>query len=315
MPDVLVVDDASLDRRLVGELLASEPDVEVQYAVNGAEALATMAQRLPDVVITDLLMPELDGLGLVAAVRQRHRLVPVILMTSQGSEELAVQALQQGAAGYVPKRLLPHHLCHTLRKVLRVSLRERSRSRLADSMQKVETRLLLENDPALFDPLITYLQDGVSQMGVCDDADRTRVGVALEETLTNALYHGNLEVGSELRELDTNAFHEMVERRRRESPYRERRIEVQANLARDEAVFVVRDGGRGFDPSALPDPTDPANLEKASGRGILLMRSFMDDVVYDRVGNAVTLVKHCRTRLQDSLAQPIPVDRSASPRP
>lgn len=291
MPDILVVNDAPLDRRLVGELLASEPNMHVQYAVDGADALATMAQRLPDLVITDLLMPEMDGLSLVAEVRQQCPQVPVILMTSQGSEELAVRALQQGAAGYIPKRLLPHYLCHTIRKVLRVSLRDRSRSRLAESMQKLETTLLLENDSALFDPLITYLQDGVAQMGVCDDADRTRVGVALEEALANALYHGNLEVGSELRELDTDAYHDMVERRRHESPYQERRIEVQAKLARDEAVFVVRDGGRGFDPAALPDPTDPANLEKASGRGILLMRSFMDDVLYNSEGNAVTLIK------------------------
>lgn len=291
MTDVLVVDDAPFDRRLVGELLASEPDVHVHYAVDGADALATMAHRVPDVVITDLLMPELDGFGLVAAVRQRYPLVPVILMTSHGSEDLAVRALQQGAASYVPKRLLPEYLEHTIRKVLRVSLRGRSDSRLADSMQKLEATFLLENDPALFEPLVTYLQDGVSHMGVCGDADRTRVGVALEEALANALYHGNLEIGSELRELGTDAYRGMVERRRQESPYQERRLEVHARLTRDEAVVMVRDEGRGFDPSALPDPTDPANLEKASGRGILLMRSFMDELLYNGEGNTVTLVK------------------------
>ncbi|MGE0608143.1 MAG: ATP-binding protein, partial [Pirellulales bacterium] len=47
----------------------------------------------------------------------------------------------------------------------------------------------------------------------------------------------------------------------------------------------------GFDPSKLPDPTDPANLEKASGRGLLLMRSFMDEVTYNATGNQITLVK------------------------
>ena len=62
-------------------------------------------------------------------------------------------------------------------------------------------------------------------------------------------------------------------------------------LARDLAVFVVRDEGPGFDPAALPDPTDPANLDKVTGRGILLMRAFMDHVDFNARGNEVTMVK------------------------
>ena len=66
---------------------------------------------------------------------------------------------------------------------------------------------------------------------------------------------------------------------------------MKAKLCREEAVFVVQDEGPGFDPSSLPDPTEPANLERVSGRGVLLMRTFMDEVSYNQVGNEVTLVK------------------------
>ncbi len=66
---------------------------------------------------------------------------------------------------------------------------------------------------------------------------------------------------------------------------------MEARITRGEAVFAIRDEGAGFDPGALPDPTDPANIETASGRGIFLMRAFMDDVLYNDVGNAVVLVK------------------------
>jgi anti-sigma regulatory factor (Ser/Thr protein kinase) len=62
--------------------------------------------------------------------------------------------------------------------------------------------------------------------------------------------------------------------------------------------FVIRDEGPGFDPASLPDPTDPENIEKACGRGLLLMRTFMDKVDYNRTGNQVTLTKranHVRT--------------------
>ena len=58
-----------------------------------------------------------------------------------------------------------------------------------------------------------------------------------------------------------------------------------------EATYTVRDEGPGFDPSALPDPNDPQNLEKIGGRGLLLIRTFMDQVQYNDRGNAITMRK------------------------
>lgn len=293
MTTVLVVDDSAGDRRLVGELLKDDGDLQVEYAADGAEALAEMERALPDLVVTDLVMPEINGLELVAAVRRRFPLVPVILTTSKGSEEIAVQALKQGAASYVPKRALAWELLDTVRGVLAVSSRERSHTRLMGCMTKSDCAFALDNDYTLFGPLVTYLQEEVTRMGLCDEAERTRIGVALEEALANALYHGNLEVGSQLREEDSQAYCGLVEQRRRQAPYRARRIHVEATLSRKQASVVVRDEGSGFDASALPDPTQPGNLEKVSGRGVLLMRTFMDEVIYNELGNAVMLIKRC----------------------
>jgi anti-sigma regulatory factor (Ser/Thr protein kinase) len=139
-------------------------------------------------------------------------------------------------------------------------------------------------------------------MGLCDEADRVRIGVALEEALVNALYHGNLEVSSTLLETDYKAYCELVERRRQEPPYSTRKIHVTADMNREKAVFVIRDEGPGFNPAALPDPTEPANLEKASGRGVLLMRTFLDEVIYNARGNEVTLVKRCESDGVEMLA-------------
>jgi anti-sigma regulatory factor (Ser/Thr protein kinase) len=66
---------------------------------------------------------------------------------------------------------------------------------------------------------------------------------------------------------------------------------VSVHVEEDHGKFVIRDEGPGFDPRQLPDPTAPTNLEKPSGRGLLLMRTFMDEVVYNDAGNQVTLVK------------------------
>jgi CheY-like chemotaxis protein len=291
MPTVLVVDDSAGDRRLVGELLKDDDNLDLQFAADGAEAMAQIERAIPDLVITDLVMPQVNGLELLAALRNKFPLVPVILTTSRGSEEVAVRALKQGAASYVPKHRLAWELLDTVRGVLAVSSRERSQTRLMDCMTRSDSSFALENDSALFGPLVVYLQEQIARMGLCDQAERVRVGVSLEEALTNALYHGNLRVDPRLREEDSQAYHALVEKRRREKPYCDRRIHVRATLSRQEARFVVRDEGPGFDPHALPDPTQPPHLEKASGRGVLLMRTLMDKIVYNRAGNAVTLIK------------------------
>ena len=212
-------------------------------------------------------------------------------MTSMGTEDLAVQALRCGAASYVPKRSLSEELIETLQPVLEVSQRQRSQTRLMECLTQNDCRFELENDRALIAPLVGYLQDGLLRLGICDESDSMRIGIALDEALVNALYHGNLEIGSELREEDGAAYHALTEQRCSQSPYRDRRIHVLARMSPQVAEFSIRDEGPGFDPSRLPDPTDPTNLEKVSGRGILLMRTFMDEVRFNEQGNCVQLVK------------------------
>src|SRR6188474_2244411 len=129
MTSVLIVDDSAVDRRLVSGLLSKEAGLTVEVATHGVEALEKMDRGLPDLVITDMLMPGMNGLELVSAIQERHPLVPVILITSRGNEEIAVQALQRGAASYVPKRTVAQDLVSTVQSVLAMSRQRRSHAR------------------------------------------------------------------------------------------------------------------------------------------------------------------------------------------
>lgn len=295
MPAVLVVDDSAMDRRLAGAFLEKDAQFEATYAGHGADALAAMEKSPPDLVVTDLIMPEMDGLQLVSTVRERFPLVPVILMTSLGSEEIAVKALHQGAASYVPKKYLGRDLLDTARRVLAVTGHKLSQVKLMECMTHSNVRFELHNDRALIPALVGHLQDRVTQIGLGDEVDRMQIGVALEEALTNSLYHGNLEMSSDLREQDFAAYYATYEDRAKQPPFAERKIYIDASISRDEAEFVIRDEGPGFDPASLPDPRDPANLERLSGRGVLLMRTFMDEVAYNAAGNEVRMVKRRRS--------------------
>src|SRR5262249_58411516 len=100
------------------------------YAGNGREALAVIEKEKPDLVLTDLQMPEMNGLELVEEVRSKYRSVPIILMTAHGSEEIAIQALQKGAASYVPKRNLAQDLLETVDNLLEVAGTKRHQEQL-----------------------------------------------------------------------------------------------------------------------------------------------------------------------------------------
>lgn len=299
MTTILVVDDSPVDLRLAGRMLegrsgpgGAEPTgFAVAYAANGREALAVLDRAAPAAVVTDLQMPELTGLELVGEVRSRHPLVPVVLMTAHGSEEMAVRALQAGAASYVPKRELARDLLATVEAAVEAAQTRRDHARLMRRLCRTESHFVLDNDTSLIPPLVGYLRDGMIQLGGTDDTELVRATLALREALMNAMEHGNLEMDSALRARADNEYHRLADQRRADPRYASRRVHVSARETPEEAVYVIRDEGPGFDTASVPDPTDPANLEKASGRGLLLMRAFMSEVRHNARGNEVTLIR------------------------
>lgn len=291
MTTVLVVDDLITDRLLAGGLLQRHGDWTIVFAANGQEALHQLELHLPDVILTDLQMPIMNGLELAEAVRAEYPLIPVILMTSKGSEDVAVQALQRGATSYVSKRRLKEDLAEIVEQVLVVSRDKRTQSRLLNRIQHTEFTASLENDLSLIQSLVVYIQSQLTTHRVFPESDRIRIGVALEEALLNSFYHGNLEISSKLREDDYDEYYSLAKRRCSEAPYCDRRIEVKVKICPDQVDFIITDDGPGFDPSTLPDPRDPENLERPSGRGVLLMKTFLDEVVYNPKGNQVRMTK------------------------
>lgn len=291
MVRILIVDDSPVDRKLAEGLLRNHTDWTIETAENGHAGLLAIRGNPPDAVLTDLQMPEMNGLELVTAAHREFPLVPVVLMTAKGSEEIAVQALHAGAASYVPKRRLATDLLDTVRRVLSGSTEQRSQSQLMNHFTRRDESFSLENDLAMLLSLAAYLQDTLCTLWTCDRSEIPQVGTALEEALLNALLHGNLELGPQLKQDDYQAYSELAAERARTPPYGHRLIHVTARFTPDAAEFAIRDEGAGFDPSKLPGPDDPVDFDNPTGRGIMLMRTFMDEVRFNDRGNEVTLVK------------------------
>jgi CheY-like chemotaxis protein/two-component sensor histidine kinase len=285
-----------VDRTLVSGLLGSRSQWTIESTESGQEALAHMEQRAPDVVVTDMQMPEMDGLQLVTAIRQRYPGVPVILMTAFGSEALAVEALERGAASYVPKQQLAQKLVNTVEKAVSLGRVERNYEELVGSITSSEFTLSLENDAELIDPLVDVVQRLVVGIGFCDVTEQLQIGMALKEALLNALLHGSLELSVDqmqatLEKLRQGEVVRPVHDPRLDPAYRDRRIHVAVRLSADEIRFVVRDQGPGFDVARVPQSKDPAALEPGRGRGLAIIRNLMDEVVFNDSGNQITMVK------------------------
>ncbi len=113
--------------------------------------------------------------------------------------------------------------------------------------------------------ILEYLIKRVEKLGVIDSAS-SNLFVALDEAFVNAVKHGNKYDAGKL-------------------------IRITAELSPHEASFTVEDEGEGFDVSSIPDPLDPENLFKTSGRGVLFIFNIMDEVKYNDRGNRLTMVK------------------------
>jgi len=291
MPTRLSVDDDAVDREQARRCVASIEDLETLEAENGEQALAMIAEHAPDVVLTDLRMPVLDGLSLVRQVTEDHPLVSMILMTSRGSEQIATEALLAGAASYVPKADLAELLTETVERVLTIAAARRERAHVLRYLDSSESCFELANDPALIAPLVAYLQDDLERIGFADDHTRSQIGTALLEALSNAMIHGNLEVSSDLRTGNSEPYQQLIEERRQGEPWASRRVHCSAKQSPGRVTYLIRDDGPGFDSTQLPDPTRPETMLKAQGRGLFLIHAFMDEVQHNEVGNQIELTK------------------------
>jgi len=155
----------------------------------------------------------------------------------------------------------------------------------------LKSAFTLNSDPAEIAPLIANLRQKLRRVPTCDERSQIAIAIALEEAISNALFHGNLEVSSELRENGGREFYQLARKRRHEAPFRDRRINVAAWVNRNEASFVVRDEGPGFESRNLPDTDSSEALTRPSGRGVMMMRYWMDEVTFNPKGNAVRMKK------------------------
>lgn len=297
MSKILVVEDSATQATEIKMMLEDRAH-DVRLVADGQAALESLADSIPDVVVTDLDMPHMTGLELVEQMQVDYPQVPAILITAQGSEALAVQALRRGAAAYVPKNMMDSLLDATIRDVLGVLRADRSYARLVDSLVYNRMTFRLPSEPFLIAPLVDLVVQMIAGMRLLSNNDVVRFSSAFDHALQNGMLHGNLELTPEQARQFRQSFFQGVEpdfiaERRGQSPYGDRRLDVDVQVSETRIRCDVRDEGPGFDTTIVPSPQSVAPIHCDERRGLVLLTSFMDEVEYNGRGNEVVFIKHC----------------------
>jgi serine/threonine-protein kinase RsbW len=203
----------------------------------------------------DLVITDLDI--------QSSRSAP--LNGSEGPKEVEhVKAFKVSAANFTRSEFEETELKDIVATVLDYKLRHIDKR---DSVQDLHEHIEFEVPSAisLMHIILEYLMKRVEKLGVVK-AEQSNLFVALDEAFVNAVKHGNKFDAKKL-------------------------VRIIAEVSSAEARFTIEDEGEGFDVNSIPDPLDPSNLFKTSGRGVLFIYNIMDEVKYNERGNRLTMIK------------------------
>ena len=253
--------DKKMGNRL-RKMLASE-----KYAIKVFEAgnrfHAWHAQNKVDALVVALHEKETPE-AVIAGLRGRFPLLPILAVADGVESQRIKAAIRSGANHFVHDIRDESTLKETIGRLLQFRM---DQLRYTQVVPYMRTRLESElpSELHLLGGMVFYLTEEMFKHGIIS-LNEINAKIALVEALTNAMEHGN--------KLDPK-----------------KKVRIVAEFDQEQAVFTIEDEGEGFNYEEVKDPTDKENLFRPRGRGIFMMRQFMDEVKYFPPGNKVVLVK------------------------
>lgn len=239
-----------------------------------------------DLIISDLAEYADSGVQIVSELKRKRLFVPIVVSSEEAQQAGIVKAFKLGAANYLRKPYDHDELRSIVEKTLGYKLRFVEDLKVLPYVRE-HIEFELPSDISLMNGVLHYLTERVAALGVIKP-DASNLFIALDEAFVNAVKHGNRH--------DTQKL-----------------VRITADLSTKEARFTIEDEGEGFNVGEIPDPRDPENLFKTSGRGVLLIYNIMDEVEYNERGNRLTMVKRPENSLAHDLIESLtPPDDDAA---
>jgi len=269
MSKILIVDDEDIVRSTLKRIL-NRDDMETTTAPCAKDALAILENEQFDLIITDVKMPEMDGITFLKKVKQdpKTELTPVIVLTGFATVEMTREALQNGAFNFLTKPFEVETILNIVKRGLNLK-NEIVINKEVNNFTKCSFDIVIPSRSELLGGVMYYIMEQMKLIGFSERVVTTDVLMTLDEAITNAHKHGNKK--------DT-----------------EKKIYVTTTLDGEKMTMVIRDEGEGFKQEELINPLSPEGIERNCGRGVFLIKGYMDEVSYNEKGNELTIVKYNR---------------------
>ncbi|MDH5638136.1 MAG: ATP-binding protein [Nitrospinota bacterium] len=167
-------------------------------------------------------------------------------------------------------------------------------SRALPYVHEEKSVMTIPSEPDLIPAVSAYIAGLVEQ--TIGPAKAGSLELTLDEALSNAIYHGNLEVPSQIKADDFDKFYELARERQRETPYCDRMVSIYFDHNRDSLKVRVNDEGEGFDWKSLMS-FSPESNDLPHGRGLVLMQALSSRLEFNERGNEVTLHFNVESRM------------------
>jgi DNA-binding response OmpR family regulator len=286
---ILIADDQDALRSLLSKLLSREGYEPIE-ARDGESAIELYRAIKPPVVVSDIMMPKMDGLSLLQEIKAIDPGAAVILMTGHGNEDILLKALQGGATNFFKKPFDIRGLIKEINKIFQYKV-ETVRNHLFSPYFVEETKsfALKTGDPQYL-PIVNQIT--LQLPCLLAESEVLNLKIGIEEMIVNAIEHGNLGISSTEKNLaiEDGKLGDLFAERLRLGDNGSKRVFISSRISADAFLISVCDEGEGFNWRSLPDLL-PENLLAYNGRGIFLTKIYFDEVRYNEKGNEVTLLK------------------------
>lgn len=262
---------------------------EVILAESGNEGIEKFREFSPDIVISDIRLPDKSGNIVVKEIKELDPDVPIIVITGYSDHNLILSAMKNGAVELLKKPFKPKDLKYLVSKI--ETLFKKIKEKLSASFLEWEKRhLKISNDIHIIPSVTDFIFSNVDY--IFSEISFMKIG--LQEILINAIEHGNLNISYEEKQklLQAGDYNRILKEKASHPDFVDKFVDIKVFSTPDYLKIIVEDMGEGFDLSSIPDPENPENFLNESGKGIMMTLNAYDDVQYNKKGNKVTLVKY-----------------------
>ena len=264
---ILIIDDEEKIRSVLSKIV-DQLDLIPLTARDGLEALNLLQSEKIDLIITDLMMPQMDGLTFIVKSREINPRIPIAVISGYGDVKNATLALTRGAFNFITKPFTIKEVENIIRKGLRLRELSLGTDKLLQNV-KNRTEITIPSYPHLLPSAIFYIIKECQWRGIDNENLLNNISVCTDEILTNALVHGN---GGDPK----------------------KNISITLNYDAEKFTLTVKDEGKGFNVKNFAQQLKANHLNIPSKRGLFIVEYLMDEVSFNAKGNQITTMMYLK---------------------